>query len=182
MKTINWKKPGKRGFSLVELMVVIVIIAVLAALLLASIAAALRFAKRTKAHVELKNLETALNKFYMEYRKWPDTSPEMPYEKIKVAGAIARMLEGDDTRGNTKRFTFMAFQTHNAAGDPVNPWAKPDSPSDNDYYYFKLDHNYDNTIDGTGDPMDPPENSIRRQVIVWTWNADKQIIIGSWDD
>lgn len=165
-----------------ELLTVIVIIAVLSALLLGSIGAAFRFAKRTKAHTEIKNLEIAINKFYTEYRRWPDTTPNLPNETVRVDGDIARMLAGDGIRGNTKRFQFMSFQSLNSANNPVNPWARPGSPSDNDYYYFKLDHNFDNVIDGTGDPAEPPQNTVRRSVIVWTWNSDRQELMGSWDD
>jgi len=171
----------KSGFTLIELLVVIVIIAILSALLLTAIAAARRFADRTKASLEIRSLELALNKYYTEYRRWPGGSDWGVYfggnspedTAIPVSLDIARMLQGDDfpSGQNPRRLKFIEFQSLDdtaadpANADPVNPWKKPgETPTADHYYYFKVDENFDNTINGTGDPASPPENAVRRSV------------------
>jgi len=182
----------KSAFTLIELLVVIVLIAVLAALLLTGISAAMRLAKRVKATTEVKGLAAAIQQYYTEYRKWPQTTiidPEV--EPVKINGNVAKMLQGEDVpvKNNIKKTQFFTFQTfaNGDASQPVNPWYEAGTPTDDYYYYYKVDYNFDNKINGTGDASSPPEKVVKRQVIVWTKDMKrstptKAVWIQSWDD
>lgn len=178
--TTNITSREKRsGFTLIELLVVILIIAVLAALLLPAVAKARELAKRTKAKTEVKSLESAMKFYLTEYRVWPTAvlggaDPEA--EAIAIKGTLAKMLQGDASACaptipgvNRKLLKLMEFSLKNAAGDPVNPWwNSTETDQSKFYYYMKLDANYDNKIDGTGDSNAPPDKTADRTVIVWT--------------
>ena len=182
----------RKGFTLIELLVVIVIIGILAALLLVAIGAGIRMARRTQANYDVKSIAMALQSYFSEYHKWPPTMiPDPEHVPVKISGNIAKLLQGENVPatplpgGNPRKMTFMQFKR--LAGDdaakPVNPWWKGSAePSDDETYWFKLDNNFDNVIDGTGNPEGPPEMTIKRSVIVWTRNMDNNTFIMSSDE
>ena len=181
-------KASRRGFTLIEVLVVIAIIGILVGLLLPALSAARRFAYRVKAKSEVKNLEGAWKQYYAEYHKWPSWAKED--EAVCIRGGVAELLQGAyDATDNKKEMRFFQF-TKLASffiTTPLNPWGNvAESPiPDNVLYYVKFDINYDNKISGTGDPNDPPETDMRREVIVWTENPKQPVgsakrIIGSW--
>ncbi len=61
-----------RGFTLIEMLAVIGIIALLVALLFPAIKGALQKAEIAQAQNDVKNIETAVKAFYVEYGKWPN--------------------------------------------------------------------------------------------------------------
>lgn len=61
----------RRGFTLVELLVVIVIIGILVALLIPAIAGAIRTARNAQASAEINNLSGALAQFNNQYGDYP---------------------------------------------------------------------------------------------------------------
>jgi prepilin-type N-terminal cleavage/methylation domain-containing protein len=65
------RRRGRRGFTLVELMVVLLIIAFLAALLFPAIQAAIRAAKNAQVSTEINNLGQALSSFKNKYGDYP---------------------------------------------------------------------------------------------------------------
>ena len=61
----------RRGFTLVELLVVIIIIALLAGLVTAGLAAAMRRARRARITLEISQLSVALQKYKDQYGEFP---------------------------------------------------------------------------------------------------------------
>jgi general secretion pathway protein G len=67
------KKTNCRGFTLIELMVVIVILGILAGLIIPRIMGRPEEAKRLKANMQIESLETALKLYKLDSGMYPDT-------------------------------------------------------------------------------------------------------------
>ncbi len=67
----------KRGFTLIELMVVIVILAGLIALVGPNVWNALFQSKKDTARMQIHNFQSAIEQFYLTERKWPRTLDEL---------------------------------------------------------------------------------------------------------
>lgn len=66
-----WRR--MRGFTLIEIMVVVLIIGLLAAVIVPSIMNRVDDAKISKAKQDIRSLETALQMFYLDNSKYPTT-------------------------------------------------------------------------------------------------------------
>ena len=103
MLTSRFSKRG--GFSLIELMVVIAIIAILSGLIFVGVGRAKESARRTKAKVQIKQLEKAFMAYHDEYGEWPKgligydnaSDDQMEYlTGIQLGENAARLLRGED--------------------------------------------------------------------------------------
>ncbi|MBW2123476.1 MAG: prepilin-type N-terminal cleavage/methylation domain-containing protein, partial [Deltaproteobacteria bacterium] len=63
----------QRGFTLIEIMVVVVILGILAAIIIPKISGRPEQARRTKAIMDIKSIETALALFQMDNGFYPST-------------------------------------------------------------------------------------------------------------
>ena len=71
-KTKCYRRPG--GFTLIELMIVIVILGLLATMIMPKILSRPEQARRLKAKVEIRNIESALALFKTDTGRFPTTS------------------------------------------------------------------------------------------------------------
>jgi len=69
----NEKSRRKRGFTLIELMVVLVILAMLAALIVPNVVGKSDEAKQTKAKTDIAMIESLLDQFYLDMGRYPTT-------------------------------------------------------------------------------------------------------------
>lgn len=184
----------RRGFTLIEMLVVIGIIMILAGLLLPAISLARAFARKATAKSEIENIAAAWMHYYSEYQRWPSfVSGETP---VRIADDVADALSaGALGIDNPRRIKFMGFKRFNLSTNPVTPWARTevtdaDTPEKH-YYYVMFDANFDNKIDATtsGPPSwdMPTTEDVNQSVIVWTVNDDAdegsdKWIIGSWQE
>ena len=67
------RKRGQRGFTLIELMVVIVILGILAGLIIPRIMGRPDEARRAKARIQIESLETALKLYKLDSGRYPST-------------------------------------------------------------------------------------------------------------
>lgn len=64
----------QRGFTLIELMIVVVILGLLATIIMPKILDRPEQARRTKAKIDIRNIESALALFKTDTGRFPDTS------------------------------------------------------------------------------------------------------------
>jgi type IV pilus assembly protein PilA len=65
------KKLNQKGFTLIELMIVIAIIGILAAIAIPQFAAYRQKSYNSAAHSDLRNVKTNLEAFYADYQAYP---------------------------------------------------------------------------------------------------------------
>jgi general secretion pathway protein G len=83
--------PGRKGFTLIELMVVIIILGVLAGLVLPRFMGRTEEAKRTKAKLQIENLESALKLYKLDNGSYPTTQQGLDaLVKLPTAGTIPK--------------------------------------------------------------------------------------------
>ncbi len=90
-QNLHWKK--QRGFTLLEIMVVVVIIGVLLAVVAPNIMDKPEQAKITKAQFDIRALENALDQYRLDMGSYPDTDGGLEALTTKPSGA-PRWKEG----------------------------------------------------------------------------------------
>ena len=112
-----------RGFTLIEIMVVVIIIGLLAAVIVPSVMKRVDDAKVAKAKEDIQSLETALTMYYMDNSKYPTNEQGLPalitqptdptIKNWKAGGYIERISK--DPWGNDYQYVFPG--THGKAYD-----------------------------------------------------------------
>jgi general secretion pathway protein G len=100
----------ERGFTLIEIMVVVVILGILAAIIIPRISDRPEQARRTKAVMDIKSVETALSLFNMDNGFYPST--EQGLEALVEKPATGRIPANFREGGYLKKV-------------PLDPWNNP---------------------------------------------------------
>jgi general secretion pathway protein G len=66
-------KPNERGFTLIEIMVVIIILGILASVVVVKVTGRVEEARRTQAKVQIENFRTALGMYKLDNGSYPST-------------------------------------------------------------------------------------------------------------
>jgi general secretion pathway protein G len=108
------KLAGARGFTLIEIMVVVIIIGLLAAVIVPQVVSKVDEAKVAKAKEDIQTLETALTMFRLDNSKYPTTDqgleslvqqPADPTIKNWRAGGYIQRISKDPW-GNPYQYAF----------------------------------------------------------------------------
>ncbi len=133
-----------KGFTLIELMIVIVIIGIFAALLMPRIMDSPEQAKRVKAKADIRAIESALKMYKIDSGVYPTTEQglEALIKKPDTAPVPNKWREGGYLDGNTV---------------PKDPWDNPYyyvSPSEDGRDYEIVSYGRDREVGGTGRDAD----------------------------
>jgi len=174
MKTVR-SRLG-RGFTLVELLIVVAIIAVLAGLSAGVSNMVIRKARIAEAHAAMHGIVSGVEAYRTEYNRYPDVGDPANEIGIDVAETI-RILHpapGDAAAAAKNPHNGMYFTPKLAkdgrggltsSGDYVDPWGVS--------YHLGFDKNNDGQIEnpfkGSGEPSFLPLN-----VIVWSDGPDNK--------
>ncbi len=133
-----------KGFTLIELMIVIVIIGILATLVVPRFMDKPEEARRTKAKLDIKTIESALKLYKIDNGVYPNTEQGLValIKKPETAPVPTRWKEGGYLEGNAA---------------PNDPWGKPYyyvSPTQDGKDYEIVSYGLDGEPGGTGKNAD----------------------------
>lgn len=146
---------SRRGFTLIEMLVVIAIIAILAGLLFPAIGRALETARRNKARAEAASIATAISVFYNENNHLPiplaaqASSSDTPLLEGAESREVIQVLLAEDAginsghQLNTRRKVYLNMDSATSGGDLRDPWGTQ--------YAMILDANHDNILQYQGE-------------------------------
>lgn len=170
MKTMKTKP--RRGFTLIEMLMVVTVIGILVLLLVASIGGASRSARDSRVRAEITALEQAFRSYVQLYGRFPrhtDYGSGMPDPEgeriLTVNWNMVRMLRGEDRPSgmNPRRVAFMdiADASLNDNQEFADAWGAA--------YRYMFDFNQDGRIDGPDVWGYGPNDHIHgRSIIVWS--------------
>lgn len=167
----------KRGFTLVEMLVVIAIIAILAAIIIPVTGKARESALKRRATVEMNSIKVAILQFHGDHHYMPWGKPPPDDEKVKVGNDewadsedeienVMMWLTGD----NPLKKTYLQIPEKSRDKDNpfifLDPWGQ--------YYRIGMDRN----LDGAMLPNDPDgfyggEEYVKERVLVYSWGPGK---------
>ena len=164
-----------RGFSLIELMVVVALIVILMSLLFPAVQGALDAAKKAQAKNDVTQIATAIVAFDTEYGRLPSTNPAPQ----QLTGDILNALVASNDTLNPRKIIFLEVLGYKRGkggisnGIFVDPWAKS--------YYVGVDSDYDNQVGVSTNGDTTGSVTIIKKVGVWNNNTNKRQQVRSWD-
>ena len=131
-RTLRQDRPVRRGFSLVELLVVMGIITILMAMVVGAAFAARQNAFRGKAQAEIRELTNAMKAYAISYGGWPPeiqaawANAETPIQMGETTLQSLRGVDTGDTGSNQREIVFLELSDRQLRnGMYVDPWGTP---------------------------------------------------------
>jgi len=154
---MNKTRQNKRGFTLIEMLLVIVIIAILVALLFPAIKQALLRAEIAKAKTTVLSIATAFKAFNSQYGYWPNGADDLSSPQDLKTDYLT------STYGNSLNITFLDYSSKDvdSSNHILDPWKKP--------YKIALDTKYINSV---ATNCSGSSSTISGGVAVWSLGPD----------
>jgi len=175
-----------RGFSLMELMVVITIIAILSSIIIPAGHAVQKNMKKVQAQKTCTELRTALMSYFTEYKRFPafpGTSGQDTTSPTDSTSPVMSTLLGVDPTYNRRSIQFFSTRPAKAKGMPglykdasgtlelLDPFMSGSGGQSNPYFIM-IDANYDNTLLVPSRTDNGATEEIYTNVAVWSYGAD----------
>jgi len=182
-----------RGFTLIELMVVILVIATLVALLVPAASRTLDRAKSAQAKNDVTQIVTAVNAFYTEYGKYPLTAAQNTdvlatfktnnSDVIYTLRAVSSGANAADAL-NPRKIVFLSPRqvgdtnpvggVAQTSGIYYDPWGPKAGKPEAGVYHIEIDGDYNNQI--TTNPYGANGGAgpqpLNQGVIAWSLGKD----------
>jgi prepilin-type N-terminal cleavage/methylation domain-containing protein len=175
-----WVRPRK-GFTLIEMLIVVSVIAILAALLLPTISAVRLSAKKKATRLLVEGIVAGLKRYYTDFDEYPPSSLAKPGGVPYEPGSIYKYLCGDKGQGLIKTEAgkkqhidpYVVIPPENIRRDSnivyvTDSWGK-------DIQYANCKAFTDNAKAGTPDYVAVPTNETHNPngVDVWSYGPDR---------
>jgi general secretion pathway protein G len=141
------RKRGQRGFTLIELMVVIVILGILAGLIIPRIMGRPDEARRAKARIQIENLETALKLYRLDNGHYPTTEQ-----------GLQALVQQPSVGVDTKNWRQGGYLEKSKV--PKDPWGK-------DFVYISPGTHGDYDLSSLGADGEPGGEGKDRDINSW---------------
>lgn len=177
----NQRNAAVRGFTLVEMLVVVAVIAILAAILIPTVGGARKTALKRKAELECNAIKTAIESFFSDfkYMPWEEGSGKGQFvgddrwaEDAESQKAIMAFLRGENKLGKayievSSRDSKAEASDDDDEGIFYDPWKNP--------YHIGIDRNLDQQVEYKG-------KKYKARVLVLSLGPDGEEADGSGKD